>query len=257
MRDRSKNITEKHVKQAANNLIIRRETHIDQLMDKLHEDRVKNVIEPILMSDENPKNARDDDILYVKDLGLITNDTKIKIANQLYQEIIPRFLTFPTQITINHETSWYITENGLIDTNKLLKAFQNFYRKHFDEWCKDFQYKEPSMQLLLQAFLQRIINSGGYIFREYGLGKKRTDLLIQWPKQNPVQEIVIELKIRYGATEKLIDKGLKQTYEYMEKCGATEGHLVIFDRRTKVKWNDKIFQIKKEYKNYDIWVWGI
>jgi hypothetical protein len=160
-------------------------------------------------------------------------------------------------VTINHEPSWYITENGLIDTNKLLTAFQDFYRKHFDEWCEDFQYKESSMQLLLQAFLQRIINSGGYLFREYGLGRKRTDLLIQWPKQEPVQEIVIELKIRYGSTDSEIKKGLEQTFKYMKKSGATEGHLFIFDRRKTVDWDTKIFKVKKEYNGYDIWVWGV
>lgn len=32
----------------------------------------------------------------------------------------------------------------------------------------------------MQAFLQRIVNSGGWIEREYGLGKMRTDLLVIW-----------------------------------------------------------------------------
>ena len=180
MRDRSKTITDKHIQKAADNLIIRRETHVDQLMDKLQEDRVRRVIEPILINEEKPKHAKEDDILYVKDLGLIAIDNKIRIANRLYQEVIPRSLTYPTQVTINHESSWYITENGFIDTNKLLAAFQDFYRKHFDEWSADFQYKESSMQLLIQAFLQRIINSGGYLFREYGLGRKRTDEIGVW-----------------------------------------------------------------------------
>ena len=35
--------------------------------------------------------------------------------------------------------------------------------------------------MLLQAFLQRIVNSGGRIEREYGLGRMRTDLLVVWP----------------------------------------------------------------------------
>jgi len=151
----------------------------------------------------------------------------------------------------------YIDEKGLIDTCKLMNAFQDFYRKHFDQWSTNFQYKEASMQLLLQAFLQRIVNSGGYLFREYGLGRKRTDLLIQWPQTQPKQEIVIELKLRYGNTDTLIDKGLEQTFEYMSKCGATEGHLVIFDRRSNVDWNTKLFQVKKEFRGKEIWVWGL
>jgi len=55
----------------------------------------------------------------------------------------------------------------------------------------------------MQAFLQRILNGGGRIDREYGLGRRRTDLLIQWPLvetqgfQGPVQWAVIELKLRH------------------------------------------------------------
>ena len=52
--------------------------------------------------------------------------------------------------------------------------------------------------MLLQAFLQRIVNGGGYIDREYGLGRKRTDLLIRKPLTDhyggPVQRVVMELK---------------------------------------------------------------
>ena len=41
-----------------------------------------------------------------------------------------------------------------------------------------FQYKEAGPQLLLQAFLQRTVNGGGRIEREYGLGRMRTDFLL-------------------------------------------------------------------------------
>jgi len=172
-------------------------------------------------------------------------------------EVIPRALTYATQLRINHEPEWYIDKNGLIDTKKLMTAFQDFYRKHFDKWSAKFQYKESSMQLLLQAFLQRIINSGGYLFREYGLGRKRTDLLLVWPQDDPLQQVVFELKIRYSATDKTIDKSLKQTWEYMDKCGANEGHLVIFDKRAKVSWKEKIFHDKREYNGQEILVWGM
>ena len=64
---------------------------------------------------------------------------------------------------------------------KLLAAFQAFFREHAEHWVERFQYKEAGPQLLLQAFLQRIVNSGGRIEREYGLGRVRTDLLVLWP----------------------------------------------------------------------------
>ena len=92
--------------------------------------------------------------------------------------------------------------------NKLLVSFQDFFRKHSEGWQAGFQYKEAGAQLLMQAFLQRILNSGGQLHREYGLGMMRTDLLVIWPGREKTQEVVIELKIRYGALEKTITEGI-------------------------------------------------
>lgn len=117
---------------------------------------------------------------------------------------------------------------------------------------------------MLQAFLQRIINGGGRIEREYGLGRKRTDLLIMWPvdtdnllKAKEVQKIVLELKILYKSLEKTIEEGLAQTYAYMDRCGTTEGHLIIFDRRKDIPWDEKIFKQEKKYKGKKIKIWGM
>jgi hypothetical protein len=258
MRDPTIKITEDHMQEAGQNLIRRRETHLDQLVDKLAEERVQKVIEPILLGIDTPEKAKEDDILYVMDLGLIKIDPKMRIANKIYQEVIPRALTFSTQVTISQETSWYIRESdGTIDFNKLMHAFQDFFRKHSEKWQDGFQYREASVQLLLQAFLQRIINNGGYIFREYGLGKKRTDLLIIWHKGKQKQEVVVELKIRRSNTQKTIQKGVQQTWNYMDKCGASEGHLVIFDQRKSKSWKDKIFMRKEQWNGSEIMVWGM
>lgn len=90
-------------------------------------------------------------------------------------------------------------------------------------------------QLLLQAFLQRFVNSGGRIEREYGLDRMPTDLLIVWPQS----EVVIECKILHKSLEQTIAEGLQQTAAYMERCEAKAGHLVIFDRRAGRRWSDK------------------
>ena len=84
--------------------------------------------------------------------------------------------------------------------------------------------------MLLQAFLQRILNGGGRIDREYGLGRRRTDLLIVWPYPGGVQRAMIGLKLRYGDLEATIADGLAQTWTYADGAGAEEACLVIFDR---------------------------
>ncbi|MBT8419745.1 MAG: hypothetical protein KJO08_02670 [Gammaproteobacteria bacterium] len=111
----------------------------------------------------------EDDQLYVQDLGLIRTRPQIEIANPIYREIIPRSLTWTTQTRILQETAWYIKENGRLDFPKLLDGFQQFFRENSEIWIGRFVYQEAGPQLLMQSFLQRIVNGGGRIDREYGL----------------------------------------------------------------------------------------
>jgi hypothetical protein len=268
-RDRSKPITAEMIQQARENIIMRRDTHIDQLADKLQEDRVRRVIGPILEGIREPEQIPAEDLSYVIDLGLVRVDGQLSIANRIYQEVIPRELTYSTQVTISEQPSWYIGPSGQLDMDKLLGSFQEFFREHSEHWVERFQYKEAGPQLLLQAFLQRIINGGGRVEREYGLGRMRTDLLIVWPYQAAVQnkpavqnkaavqKVVIELKVLYKSLDDTIAEGLKQTVEYMDRCDADQGHLVIFDRSEGKRWEEKIFKREEKYQNKSITVWGM
>lgn len=257
-RDRSKAITVEMVAQAKEQLILRRETHIDQLVDKLSEERVRQVIEPMLTGADNPNRISTDDVQYMRDLGLIRIDEgHLNITNQIYQEIIPRELTFSTQLTITHQPVWYIQTDGRLDLDKLLSAFQQFFREHSESWIQRFDYKESGPQLLMQAFLQRIVNSGGRVEREYGLGRRRTDLLVIWPYPGGLQKSVIELKIRYGSLEKTLAEGLSQTWTYMDSCDTEDGHLLIFDRDVDKAWEEKIFRRVESHQGTRIKVWGM
>jgi len=256
-RDRNLEITIGMIEQAKEHLILRRETHLDQLADKLKEDRVRRVIEPILACSEEAKKIPEDDLEYVVDLGLIKKDQQIRIANRIYREVIPRTLTYSTQLTIHQEASWYIRDDGRLDMDKLLVAFQRFFRQNFEHWLDGFDYSEAGPQLLLQSFLQRIVNSGGKVNREYGLGRQRTDLFLQWPYQSGNQDIVIELKLLYGSLDKTIEKGLEQTRQYMDKCGTQEGYLLIFNRSLNLPWDKKIFKLEKTFKGSLIRVYGM
>ena len=147
---------------------------------------------------------------------------------------------------------------GGLNVGKLLTAFQAFFREHSEHWVERFQYKEAGPQLLLQAFLQRIVNSGGRMEREYGLGRGRTDLLIVWPQGVQTRKVVIECKILHKSLEQTIAEGLEQTAEYMDRCAAESGHLVIFDRRADRRWDDKVFHGRRASANgVAIEVWGM
>lgn len=265
-RDRSITITPEMMYKAQENLIYRRDTHIDILIDKLSEPRVKRVIEPILANNDEADDSLvpNDDVLYVQDMGLIKVERgkPRRIANGIYREIIPRELTWSTQNALVQEPQWYQNSDGSINMEKLLTDFQQFFRENSDAWIGKFDYAEAGPQLLLQAFLQRIVNGGGYIDREYGLGRKRTDLLIRKPLTEgyggPVQRIVLELKIKRYSLERTIDEGLQQTSAYMDAVGSVdEGHFIIFDRSKEKSWDERIWHKPYEVNGRTIVVWGM
>jgi hypothetical protein len=217
------------------------------------------------------------DVEYVEDLGLIKvkKNGEITIANTIYREVIPRELAFESQYAIIEKTKWYVEPDGKLNMQKLLTNFQQFFREHSESWLSQFKYEEAGPQLLLQAFLQRIINGGGQIDREYGLGKKRTDLYIRWPiipnrfaeeqdipfpmfyNLEELQRIVIELKLKHkNSLETVIKEGLKQTSKYVDKTGAKEAFLIIFDRENDT-WEEKIFTETREYQDKQITIFGM
>ncbi len=253
VQDRSLSITKAVIERSKEVLIKRRDTHIDALVARLNEERVRNIIDAIL-SGNDKQNFPDDDVLYVEDLGLKKKGS-YEIANPIYQEIIPRELTWVRQEAITINRAWYIRQDGLLDIPKFLENFGQFFREGADHWLEDFNYKESGPQLILMAYLQRVINGGGGIHREYALGRRRMDLYVTWPVVEPKQRIVIELKIWQGP--KSVQEALEQTAEYMATCNATEGHAIIFDRATTKSWDEKIYCRQEIYGGKVITVWGM
>ena len=268
-RDRSRAITGDAIQDAREELILRRETHLDQLADKLREERVRRVVEPLLSGTEAARAIAPDDLEYVRDLGLITRNGPVAIANPIYREVIPRDLTYTTQeMSMHHDPAWYVGDDGALRVGELLAAFQEFFREHSEHWVERFQYREAGPQLLLQAFLQRTVNGGGRIEREYGLGRMRTDLLLVWPvggtrppaktgERRETQKVVIECKVLHRGLERTLREGLEQTRAYMDRSGAAEGHLVVFDRTEGRPWNEKMFRRDESEGGVPITVWGM
>ena len=238
-RDRSRTIEVDDVYAAREELILSRRTHLDQLAHKLEEARVRRVVEPILSGGEVRHQARD--LEYVRDLGLLAPDSPPRIANPIYAEVVPRELGYVLQDSLDVQVAWYVDDDGRLDMDKLLTAFRTFFGEHAEHWLGYFQdYREAGPQLILQSYLQRVVNGGGRIEREYGLGRGRTDLLVLWPREagqpsDLWERFVVECKVLRDSDRKslewTIEQGVKQTLGYMKKCGAEEGHLVVIDRR--------------------------
>jgi hypothetical protein len=263
-RDRTRRITLETLAEAKERLIQRRDTHLDQLTDKLREPRVHRVIAPLLTAGDDTPELPPEDVQYVADLGLVRVEQagRVQIANAIYREVIPRELNWGAQMALVQETAWYLKPDHRLDLPKLIDAFRQFFREHSEAWLERFQYKEAGPQLLLQAFLQRIVNGGGRIDREYGLGRRRTDLYLQWPLDpqqgfhGPVQRAVLELKILHKGLESTLQEGLEQTAAYLDRTGAEEGHLLIFNRDPAVNWDEKQFRRREGWQGRSIEVWG-
>ena len=238
-RDRSRSIEVDDVYAAREELILSRRTHLDQLAHKLEEERVRRVVEPMLSGGEARHQVRD--LEYLRDLGLIDGSEPPRIANPIYAEVVPRELGYILQSSLDVQARWYVDDDGGLNMDKLLSAFGTFFGEHSGHWLERFaEYPEAGPQLILQAYLQRVVNGGGRIEREYGLGRGRTDLLVLWPREpgQPSElweRFVVECKVLRDSDRKslawTVEQGVEQTLGYMEKCGAREGHLVVIDRR--------------------------
>ena len=258
-RNRSRPITGDDILAAQERLILRRDTHIDQLAHKLREERVRRVIEPILAGAAE-QSWSEEDLLYLRDLGLIAQDAggAPRIANPIYAEVVPRHLNAAVQAGLPHERAWYVDADGALNVDGLIADFQTFFREHSEHWVQRFErYREAGPQLLLQAHLQRVVNGGGVIEREYALGRGRTDLLIRWPQRGRTRKFVIECKLRRGKLERTIAEGLAQTRGYMDRYGAEAGHLIVFDRAPERAWTEKIFRRDPAADGAPVTVWGM
>ena len=86
------------------------------------------------------------------------------------------------------------------------------------------------------AWMHRLVNGGGYIDREYGVGRGRIDLLVRWSYAGADgvrawQREALELKVRAAGRPDPAPEGLSQLDAYLDRLGLATGVLAIFDRR--------------------------
>ena len=225
-----------HVQQAREQLIQRRDTHLDSLVDKLREPAVRKVVGAIINGNIPDFDVFNDEVNYCADLGLVTRTNPIRFANPIYQEIIPRVLSLGFQHGIPEEYSdlqWYIRD-GKLDMDALLKAFQEFYRENSEAWLGRYDFREVGRQLLLIAFLQRIVNGGGRVEREMAVGNGRTDMVLEYAGER----FVIELKLRYQDWDEA--KGITQLARYLTRLGLQQGYLLLFETNPEVDWETRL-----------------
>jgi hypothetical protein len=215
-------------------------------MARLHEPRVKRVMEPVVAGTfPHIDPAFSDDLSYARDLGLIKQKPPLEVANPIYREVILRVLGDPSEQYVMADPRSFVLPNGRFDLPRLLEEFVVFWREHGEVLIRQEGYHEAACQIILMAFLHRLVNGGGYLDREYAAGTKRLDVLVRWPYTSPdgerlMQREAMELKVwRAGENDPAPD-GLAQLDRYLDRLTLSTGALVIFDRRTEAPpWQER------------------
>ncbi|MFZ4564401.1 MAG: ATP-binding protein [Bacteroidales bacterium] len=249
--DTSKPVTVEIVNQAKENLIMRRDTHLDSLIDKLMDVRIRPIVDAVISGADVEFDGFNDNLQYAMDLGIIKKSSNgIMISNEIYKEIIPRVLNLSFLVNIEAKISpqWFIKADGHMDMDALLCEFQDFYREHSESWLDTFSYHESGKQLLLMAFLQRIVNGGGSIAREMAVGRGRTDLVIDFNGDL----FVLELKIKRSNTN--MERTYKQLFHYLDQLNQTHGYLVFFELKKSdiISWEERIKWTEFDYESLGV-----
>jgi type II secretory pathway predicted ATPase ExeA len=205
------------------------------------------------------------------------DDTVIQPSNPIYQEVIVRTLTSKIQskikkaIPITFGNKWM--DGTYLDMTGLLKGFQIYWSENSEMYIQDnlidsqistsiysalkkndllneekmFEdiirvikdnliglANEALTHLVLFAYLQRVLNGGAdFIQREYALGTLRADICVSYKGIR----YPLELKIKGHKSQK---ESIEQLKSYMNKCLASEGWLVVFDKNFNKPWKEKI-----------------
>jgi hypothetical protein len=229
-RDRTRPITRDLIDAAKEQLILARVTHLDQLADKLREERVRRIIEPMLAGDTLDRMPLED-LEYLIDLGLLRqrDGGGVEIANPIYREVLPRTLAVIPQASLPQIAPTWLDAQGRLDPERLLDAFLAFWRQHGEPLLGSAPYHEIAPHLVLMAFLHRVVNGDGTLEREYAIGSGRMDLCLCYGDVT----LGLELKVWRDGRPDPLAQGLRQLDGYLAGLGLDTGWLVIFDRRSR------------------------
>jgi hypothetical protein len=249
--DSAETVTIDHVRQAREQMILARETHLDALAYRLEDLRIRKVMESLITGEPDPLMAQGEPFRLCLDLGLVTIENGTPgVANPIYREVIAREITYSTQLAIPAPEWRWQKPDGTLDMDALLKAFQDFWQVNSEVWESKLNYPEAFPHLLLMAFLQRVTNGSGRIEREYAAGRGRMDLAVEYQGQWNIIEIKL---VKPGRSfEAVQEDGIKQTLRYRDSFSSNSKipincYLVIFDRRQeKPAWQERLKWIIKD-----------
>ncbi len=231
-------VTADDIVTAKEKIIRARGTHVDRLMERLKEPRVRCVVEPVILGKERGAPTNDDDYRYVLDLGILReNENHVLVpGNPMYAEIMLRYLSNDEQqrFYAKYGTPFWLRLDGSLDMPALMAEFQRFWRENSGADHEVYGYNEATPHLVLMGYLQRVVNGGGRIAREMALGSKRLDLCVEFGKFRYAVEL--KMKRNFSPTE-----SPAQLVGYLDHLKLPEGWMAIFDDDASKSWDEKIY----------------
>ncbi|RJQ24540.1 hypothetical protein C4565_09550 [Candidatus Parcubacteria bacterium] len=130
---------------------------------------------------------------------------------------------------LGQDPAWYVKEDGCLDINKVLDAYIEFYKEHSELVTKRKTYTEAAHDLLFITWLQRVVNGGGIISREFAAGLGRLELCIDCRGER----FAFAMKLNFP---KALERGRKQLADYLDRLSLDSGWLIIFSRGEITDW---------------------
>ncbi len=273
-------IMSRPVDEAFQNLLARQGNHLEFLTTKLRDERVKRALMPILTGGLLADQVSDIDLNYTRELGILSQ-SRNNFDNMLYTEVLPRALYAPVTYMINLSTERFLLPDQSIDTIKLIKSFQLFFRNHIDRLVERIDYGPAAYTLVFQALLQKLEDGTCTVTRDFSAERGFTHISINWryPRDQAASFLVKLVRIQSLERYKQMVPGLAETCDNwktaslevpeigpvspeeaspppeIEACDA-DVHVIAININPKFQWEDKLPCDKKNVNGKTVHVWG-
>jgi hypothetical protein len=139
----SETVSIEHIRQAREQMILARETHLDALAFRMENPEVRKVMETLMTGAVDFDLPKSEGFRLCMDLGLVSIEGGAPtVANPIYREILARQMTYGPQLAIPAPEFRWENADGSLDMDTLLKEFQQFWQENSETWEEKSDYTE-------------------------------------------------------------------------------------------------------------------